>query len=301
MIGKAANPRCFKSVNKSALGVQYEAKNKAWMTAKLFREWLEKLNQKFILQNCYILLFVNNCTAHAEVQVSNIKLVFLPPNTTSRLQPMDAGIIQAVKIAYRKKLLRHLLLKMDECNSASELVKNINVLDAILWLKSSWESVQTSTITKCFLNCGFTSDDHIVLSEESNDEEVPYGAEGLMDDLTLVQYAAFDDDLPMFPALNDNWEQQIVARTRGIEIVTEDNQGSDDDDNQVADKIVPEPMTSLKAMEHITVLKSYASAQGDADLLTTILKAEDLAEDHMIMQAKKRNTQTSLHSYFDTV
>ncbi|KAI0242354.1 hypothetical protein LSAT2_013946 [Lamellibrachia satsuma] len=37
-----------------------------------------------------ILMFVDNCGAHPDVKLSNIKLVFLPPNTTSRLQPCDA-------------------------------------------------------------------------------------------------------------------------------------------------------------------------------------------------------------------
>ena len=107
----------------------------------------------------HILLFIDNCTAHPEVHLSNIKLIFLPPNTTARLQPMDAGIIQTVKMTYRKKLLRHLLFKMDQCISASDLAKQISVLDAILWLKSSWESVLPSTISKCFANSGFAVDD----------------------------------------------------------------------------------------------------------------------------------------------
>ena len=83
VIGKAANPRCFKGINKGTLGVHYESNCKAWMTASLFREWLERLNQRFIQEKRHILLFIDNCTAHPEVQLSNIKLVFLPPNTTS--------------------------------------------------------------------------------------------------------------------------------------------------------------------------------------------------------------------------
>ena len=56
-------------------------------------------NIEFIL---HILLYIDNCTAHPKVHLSNIKLIFLPPNTTSQLQPLDAGIIQAVKMIYRK-------------------------------------------------------------------------------------------------------------------------------------------------------------------------------------------------------
>ena len=41
---------------------------------------------------------------------------------------------------------------MDEAISASELAKKVNVLDAILWLKSAWDNVQSATIQKCFTN-----------------------------------------------------------------------------------------------------------------------------------------------------
>ena len=38
---------------------------------------------------------------------------------------------------YQKQLLRHVINRTDECSSASELAKKVNVLDAILWLKST--------------------------------------------------------------------------------------------------------------------------------------------------------------------
>ncbi|CAM1320827.1 Uncharacterised protein r2_g2915 [Pycnogonum litorale] len=42
MIGKSANPRCFKNVKK--LPIQYEANTKAWMTCNIFESWLRKLD-----------------------------------------------------------------------------------------------------------------------------------------------------------------------------------------------------------------------------------------------------------------
>ena len=57
-------------------------------------------------------------------------MVHFPPNTISRLQPMDAGIIQSVKLHYRKRMLRYVLKKMDKQQTASELCETINVLDA---------------------------------------------------------------------------------------------------------------------------------------------------------------------------
>ena len=95
-------------------------------------------------------------SAHPSLSSSNIKLVFLPPNMTLRLQPCDAGIVATVKSHYRKHLVRHVFAEMDTPNTATELSKWVNVLDAIGWLWLAvvgcgwgWCSVLTSTIVKC--------------------------------------------------------------------------------------------------------------------------------------------------------
>ena len=113
VIGKAANLRCFRGVDKALLPVTYRSNRKAWVTSVLFSEWLERLNAKVKAQKRNILMFLDNCGAHPKLQLSNIKLVFLPPNTTSRLQPCDAGIIATVKSHYRKRLVRHVLAEID--------------------------------------------------------------------------------------------------------------------------------------------------------------------------------------------
>ena len=55
------------------------------------------------------MLFLDNAGCHlSDVKdlYSNIKMMFLPPDTTSRLQPLDAGIIKNFKVCYRKLLLK---------------------------------------------------------------------------------------------------------------------------------------------------------------------------------------------------
>ena len=118
------------------------------MTLELLLDWLTAVNNNMKKKNRRILLIVDNCSAHLVVQMSNIKVVFLPPNTTSKLQSCDAGIIQAVKINYRKKLLRHIL--MNDCSTASKIAKTVTILDAIIWIKTVWDTLQASTIQKCF-------------------------------------------------------------------------------------------------------------------------------------------------------
>ena len=49
--------------------------------------------------------------------------------TTSKL--LDLGIIQNFKSHYRNFLLLYVLLKIDECQSASEVAPSVNLLRAI--------------------------------------------------------------------------------------------------------------------------------------------------------------------------
>lgn len=78
VIGKSANPRCFKNVRTKP--VEYEANKKAWMTGELFAKWLLKLDKKFHRQNRTVLLFIDNCTAHNNIPLlQNVKVLFFPP------------------------------------------------------------------------------------------------------------------------------------------------------------------------------------------------------------------------------
>jgi hypothetical protein len=146
VIGKSVKPRCFAGMELSLLPVIYRSNKRAWMTSVLWKEWLERLNSKMKNQKRHILMFVDNCSAHPNVSLTNIKLMFLPPNTTSRLQPCDDGIIAAIKANYRKRLLRHVLSDMDECNTATELSKRITLKDAINWLNLSWTALDPTSI-----------------------------------------------------------------------------------------------------------------------------------------------------------
>ena len=86
VIGRSANQRCFRRLASTAcLPISYSSNKKAWMTAELFQQWLDKLNCKIKRDNPCILLFIDNCTAHPDVQFSNVRLAILPPNTTSKV------------------------------------------------------------------------------------------------------------------------------------------------------------------------------------------------------------------------
>ena len=75
------------------------------------------------------------------------KVIFLPPNTTSKLQPLDLGIIQNFKVHYPTLFLHFVLSKIDVCETASEITNSVTILHAI---RLAWEAVKPDTIKKCF-------------------------------------------------------------------------------------------------------------------------------------------------------
>ena len=116
-----------------------------------------------------MLLFDNaGChPVHLQGKYSNIKIVFLPPNTTSKLQPLRLGIICNFKIHYRRRLLlQYVIAKIDAANS---VISSTNVLVAIRWAALAWREVKTTTITKCFKKAGILKENLDVLEVRSDD------------------------------------------------------------------------------------------------------------------------------------
>ena len=88
---------------------------------------LTKLNHCLASSSRKVLLLMDNAGCHPEDlkdKYSNIKIVFLPANTTSKLQPLDLGIIQSFKVHYRQMFLQYVLARIDQCASATDVLQN---------------------------------------------------------------------------------------------------------------------------------------------------------------------------------
>ena len=100
---KSRQPRAFKKKKATELCLGYHTNSNAWMTTALLFEWLERFNAKIARTFCgEVALLIDNCSAHGTLEnvpsLSNVEVIFLPPNTTSKLQPLDAGIIASLKL-----------------------------------------------------------------------------------------------------------------------------------------------------------------------------------------------------------
>ncbi|CAB3253269.1 unnamed protein product [Arctia plantaginis] len=155
LIGKSKSPRCFKGIK--ALPVKYQNNKKAWITSELFADWLKEVNADMRAQKRKIIMFVNNCTAHNNMpKLHNVTLLYLPANTTSKLQPMDQGIINNFKVYYRKEVVQYVLDSIEEDKSPE-----LNILQAMRFARKACFSVSKTTISNCFKHSWIQSDEYI--------------------------------------------------------------------------------------------------------------------------------------------
>ena len=90
---------------------------------------VRELDVKFQKENRKFALIIDNCPAHQTIaDLSNFKLVFLPPNMTSVPQPMDPGVIKCVKAFYRRRLVNFVIKRLEQ---GQDLPK-ISILCALL-------------------------------------------------------------------------------------------------------------------------------------------------------------------------
>ena len=126
LIGKSANPRCFKNINKDALPVKYCAQKSAWMNSSIFSDWFINIFVPSVKKYLHdknlpvkAILLLDNAPSHPSTDVlqssdKSVTAMYLPANTTSLIQPMDQGVLETIKRHYKRDLLRKLLLLDEE-------------------------------------------------------------------------------------------------------------------------------------------------------------------------------------------
>jgi hypothetical protein len=153
VIGKSKSPRCFKGIKNLPI-FSYYYNSTAWMTSDLFKVLMTKLDNNYRKQNRNVLLILDNCPSHPNLNLTNIKLLFLPPNSTSRTQPLDAGIIRSFKQRYRNKFLQYIIERLKPDLNCENVIKNVNLLNAIHFMSFSLKDIPISVFQNCFKCCG---------------------------------------------------------------------------------------------------------------------------------------------------
>ena len=84
-------------------------------------------------KNLHVLLLIDNYSVRDSKEtfqtLTNTEVLFLPSNTTAKLQPCDAGISAAMKVRYRRFQLERSLDLAEEMETAD--IYKVDVLSAM--------------------------------------------------------------------------------------------------------------------------------------------------------------------------
>ena len=261
----------------------YKSQRNAWMNSEIFAEWFKKdfvpavksHQRSQNIRSPKALLLIDNCSAHPDELSSrdgSVTCLFLPPNTTSLIQPMDQGILQAMKNRYKRKLLQKVICSqdIDQTQSIKDIVKLHTVKDALYMLSDAWYEGSPESICKAYDKLRIHSDnsepnshpefreDNIAESmvemlehvQQLDSEEMP-NAHDVEDWLNL------ENELPTSPQMSD---EEILATVVGDSTESE-SVCSDEEDEGEDEKIV----STKEAAQCFKKCLSWMESQNDID------------------------------------
>ncbi|XP_076450164.1 uncharacterized protein LOC143286474 isoform X2 [Babylonia areolata] len=293
-IGKFMKPRCFRRVK---VPVAYKANPKAWMTSEIFIPWLVSFDREMEQQKRKVLVVLDNCSSHKIPDLKATKVLFLPANATSKLQPLDVGIIRNMKIHYRAAMVSKLLAHIDAGGTAEDF--QFSLLGAVSLLKQSWNKVSPSTIANSFRSAGFRmseandgGDNNSSQDTEDTEKQEPLLARLFKEfNISPSEYFGVDDDVITSESASPPTAPSPSTSTAPETVVEEASDGEDDCGEEMPS------ISSRAALDCVEKINAYCLRSGCADdVLESFLVFTALLEKHVA----KAKSQTHITDYFNT-
>uniref|UniRef100_A0A673CZT8 HTH CENPB-type domain-containing protein n=1 Tax=Sphaeramia orbicularis TaxID=375764 RepID=A0A673CZT8_9TELE len=138
----AENPRALKGIWKSILPVIWKSNRKAWVTLAIFEDWFTYHFVPAVERYCA----VKGIPFKVLLLLDNV--VYLPPNTTSLLQPMDQGVIASFKAYYLRRTMAQALDRTEnqENFNLKDFWRGYNIRDAIKNIANAWNEVKQTNM-----------------------------------------------------------------------------------------------------------------------------------------------------------
>ncbi|XP_070592841.1 tigger transposable element-derived protein 1-like [Erythrolamprus reginae] len=168
LVYHSENPRAFKThkILKERLHVLWRSNARAWVTRQFFVDWVNlafgPTVKEYLLANelpLQALLLLDNAPGHPPALQDDIleefqfvKVVFLPPNTTSILQPMDQQVIANFKKLYTKHLFRRCFDVTENTNlTLREFWKDhFNIVSCLNIIDLAWQEVSRRNLNSAW-------------------------------------------------------------------------------------------------------------------------------------------------------
>ncbi|KAL8569984.1 hypothetical protein ACOMHN_056416 [Nucella lapillus] len=189
----------------------------------------------------------------AKFELKATELLFLPPNSTSKTQPLDQGIVRNVKLHYQNAHLMQLVAHLDAGIPRKEF--SINILQALTMLRDAWDQVLPETISNCFRKAGFTcTKSSSIESADRPHDNIPLQPEPLLsrlfEEYNISPQAFFtvDDDVVTAKPYSPRKEAASTAATPADST----NSYSDDDSGEPQ-----KPVSKKKLLDSMNCLNAF--------------------------------------------
>ncbi len=310
-IHKYENPQALKNINKKTLPVDYYWNKKSWMQVSIWNEYIKKLNNQMRRQNRNILLLVDNAPTHALYEttyLTNITIKYLPPNTTSHLQPCDQGIINSFKSQYRKLYLRNRVKAFDKFREFGIEPVEIDINKCIKYVAYAWNNVTRATIEHCWTKADIlpNNDDEDYANAELEDHNANIELEiqrlkELEEVQVLIDKLGFEDPLDADEFVQyDKSEiaREMISDEEIIKAINPNNQ-----ENQEKEIETPLPqITHDEVIESYDKVILYLEQQGgNYDMRKEELKFVKKLKKEALKQCFISARQVSIDSFVTTI
>jgi hypothetical protein len=296
VIGRSKNPRCLKHIkNRQNLRIVYEYNKTKWMTGVICERFLRWFDNK--MHGRKVLLLLDNFSGH-ELGVEkvggldtleNVKIRWLPPNTTSHWQPLDQGIIASFKLHYRRQWVSYILQQLQADKDPN---KTVNLLKAIGWTRVAWNNCVTSTtIQRCFIKSTIVpklDENEVEIADDAADREALQAQ--------MTQILGVQDLLTVEEFINPPAEEIIDQDQDIMEAIIETySQDQEEDVGEEGDGEI-EPLVPIsEAIRALETLQRFEVAREDGS--QNIKALDSLARELWTLQISKKSQRT-LDSFF---
>lgn len=157
LVYRSEKPRAFKGNSKAFLPVIWKSNSKAWVN-NIFENWFNHRFVPSVRSYCSnnnlafkVLLILDNAPGHPTTlddMHPDVKVVFLPPNTTSLLHLMDQRVIVSFKAYYLRSTIAQAIRATEKQGGPTlkEFWKGFNIYHAIENIGEPWNEVKQSNL-----------------------------------------------------------------------------------------------------------------------------------------------------------
>ncbi|XP_062888939.1 tigger transposable element-derived protein 1-like [Mobula hypostoma] len=289
LVYSSENPRALDGYAKPHLPVIWHSNRKAWMTTTIVHDWftnyfcpdVERYCAKHNISNKALLILDNSPSHPLNLNdlSNNVRVEYLPKETSTLIQPMHQGVITNFKRYYLRRTLKQVVDATDGEGKTTvrEFWRCFNIMNAIDNIAESWDEVKVSTMNGVWQNIwpgcinNFTGDPAAEPAEKVTGDIV-----------TLANQAGFEDIVKEdVIQLLDSQEEDLSDE----DLMLLEQERASEDINVAEPPASPRQLTT----SHLSVTLSYI------DQVVDILSANDPSRERSLRVVRLLNDAMSCY------